>query len=374
MRKPIMIWGAPSSVPEKNDYETAFKQSGNNFGNILIGNGVRSVLEPYPIIERGEVNSPEEATERCSHVVIPAANWLWKEFDFGFMVNFLERTQLPITMIGVGAQTNDRSRTAEIHPNTLRLMRLVSDRSASIGVRGFYTAEVLAAHGIHNTEAITCPSLYTNRLPEITIDRTRLGSISRLAVNFSRRVVRHSFKPDVMRTLENTLLSYALGKEATFIAQDEIEELALSNTGAQLPKYVTDYFDVLPSESIANFFLNHTRWFSDVAAWSAFMKTNDLSIGTRFHGNLISLINGVPSVMIVHDSRTMEMATLLSVPSIHVSSDIEKKDSAAVLQGAIENSDFSGFEKTYAQLFKRYARFLVRNGLPSNLPAVGSVY
>ncbi|MBK8536751.1 MAG: polysaccharide pyruvyl transferase family protein, partial [Candidatus Competibacteraceae bacterium] len=105
----------------------------------------------------------EEANERCDHVVIPAANFLWKNFDFGYMADFLEKTNLPIIIIGVGAQTNDRTMASPIHPNTLRLMRLISDRSASIGVRGYYTAEVLAANGIHNVRVIGCPSIYTSR-------------------------------------------------------------------------------------------------------------------------------------------------------------------------------------------------------------------
>lgn len=367
MKLPIMIWGAPSELKSTDDVEAAFKESGNNFGNILIGHGVRSVLEPYPLVERSELASPEEANERCSHVVIPAANFLWKDFDFGFMASFLEKTRLPVTMIGVGAQTNDRTQTSEIHPNTLRLMKLVSERSSRIGVRGFYTAEVLAANGIHNVEVIGCPSLYSTRLPSLSIDAGRLKDVRRLSINLSRRVLRHSFAPERMREIENVVLQLGIQNGAGFVAQDEMDELSLACKGVPLPPQVPQYFSSIPAGEVEAYFRDHTRWFADVGSWSAYVRDLDLSIGTRFHGNLISLINGVPALMVVHDSRTMEMCTLMNIPSLHVSTARSQALDVEGLQTLLANLSFSAFEQSYRVLYRRYAGFLRSNGLPSNL-------
>jgi len=367
MNRPILIWGAPSGLRTTDDVEAAFKQSGNNFGNVLIGHGVRAVLEPYPLLERTEVATPEEANERCSQVVIPAANFLWKDFDFGFMADFLEKTRLPVAMIGVGAQTNDRTQTSNIHPNTLRLMKLVSERSSRIGVRGFYTAEVLAAHGIHNVEVIGCPSLYSTRLPSLSIDTGGLKELKRLSINLSRRVVRHSFAPERMREIENVVLQLGIQKGASFVAQDELDELLLASKGTALPPQVAQYFSSVPADDMVAFFRERTRWFPSVDTWSAHVREQDATIGTRFHGNLISLLNGVPALMIVHDSRTMEMCTLMNIPSVHVSAVEPGGLTAQALQERLHTLSFAEFESSYRSLYRRYVALLAANGLPHNL-------
>jgi hypothetical protein len=370
MTKAILVWGAPYRVTNPDDYRAAFAESGQNYGNLLIGHGVRSILEPAPLLDREELSTPEEADERCRQVVIPAANFLWKDFDFAYMVNFLEKTHLPVTMIGVGAQTNDRTTSSPIHPNTLRLMKLVAERSAQIGVRGYYTAEVLAANGIHNVTVIGCPSLYSKRTPTIRIERERLDHIERLAVNLSRRVNRHSFHPDRMKSLENKVLALALTKDSTFIAQDELDELEAAANGSACPPQVAAYFDEQAPEAVSDYFRTKTRYFADIDAWSTFIRTQDASIGTRFHGNLMALINGVPALMIIHDSRTMEMCTLMGIPSIHVSEVGTEPMSLESLSERLVGASFERFEGAFVSLYRRYVGFLEANGLPHNLMKV----
>ncbi|MFZ2266509.1 MAG: polysaccharide pyruvyl transferase family protein [Azonexus sp.] len=367
MSKRVMIWGAPSECDKLSPFEKSLEESGKNYGNILIGESVRGYLSCNDIISRNAVTSPAEANEKCDQVVIPAANFLWKNFDFGYMADFLEKTKLPVTMIGVGAQTNDRSITSQIHPNTLRLMRLVSERSNSIGVRGFYTAEVLAAHGIHNIAVIGCPSIYLGGLPRVSVDTTKLERFEKISVNFSRRVYKHSFLPETMRSIEKLVLEIFIDRDTTFVAQDEVEELGMSSGNSLNYGYVTSYFDNISSEKCVSFFEKRTRFFCNVPDWAEYMKIQDVSIGSRFHGNLIALVNGTPAVLVVHDSRTQEMAALLGIPHIHVSEykDVEfGKDD--ILQ-KIMDSNFNKFEQSYRELYARFVKFLCLNGLDNNL-------
>jgi len=369
MSKAILVWGAPSRVAKSESFNEAFIQSGRNFGNILIGHGVRTLLDGNELVTREDVPTPAHADERCSQVVIPAANFLWKDFDFGYMFDYLEKTHLPVTIIGVGAQTNDRTVSSAIHPNTLKLMKLIAERSASLGVRGFYTAEVLAANGIHNVQVIGCPSLYTNRMPAVHVDRERLKALDSVSVNFSRRVNGHAFHPDRMKQVENVILAFALKNESTFVAQDEIEELAAMELDQPCAEPVLKYFDKVAPESVDMFFRKNTRYFCDVENWAAYIRTQNLSIGSRFHGNLIALINGTPALMVVHDSRTMEMCTLLGIPHIHISRLAAENYSVDWIVEQVQGLTFDGFEKAYAALYKRFAKFLDANGLKHNLIA-----
>jgi Polysaccharide pyruvyl transferase len=373
MPKRILVWGAPATVNPKEPVLTSFERSGKNFGNLLIGNAVQSFLTENTIISRTELRSPEEANERCDHVVIPAANFLWKDFDFGYMADFLEKTILPITIIGVGAQTNDRSITSLIHPNTLRLMHLISERSASLGVRGYYTAEVLAANGIHNVKVVGCPSLYTTRCPTVKVDATRLSTLDNLSVNFSRRVYTHSFNPDRMRAIENILLKIALTRNGTFVAQDELEELSLSSGNDINTAPITDYFHDVDKNQVTRFFREQTHFFCDVGSWSSYIRAQSASVGSRFHGNLIALINGIPALTIVHDSRTMEMCALIGNPVVHVNQVDDKRLTEASLMESLLSCSFERFEQSYRVLYKRFVGFLNENGLRHNLPAAGDV-
>jgi hypothetical protein len=367
MSKAILFWADRITVGA--DYRTAFEESGFNFGNILIVNAVRSFLSKYEILKPRDLGSPAEANERCSQVVIPAANWLWKNFDFGDIADFLEGTQLPVTIVGLGAQTNDRATISAIHPNTLRLVRLIAERSASVGVRGFYTAEVLAANGIHNAEIVGCPSMFANRCPTVKIDTRRLADPPSVSVNFSRQVIEHSFHPARMQSIENAVLRYALKRDSLFVAQDEISEIGLSAGEAVDPKAVTEYFLESDPSAVVEFFKSRTRYFVDTDNWAAFIRTRALSIGTRFHGNLIALINGVPALMIVHDSRTMELCSILGVPHLHLKEGPDTANDESILADRIRSMSFGQFEQSYAVLYRRFVEFLLRNGLDHNLPS-----
>jgi hypothetical protein len=366
--KAILLWWETERIDAGLDYRAALKKGGFNFGNILIGNAVRTFLGKYDILTPPEVGSPAEANERCSQIVIPAANWLWKNFDFGDIADFVERTQLPVTIIGLGAQTNDRSMISTIHPNTLRLVQLIADRSASLGVRGFYTAEVLAANGIHNVEVIGCPSLFTNRCPTVKIDSSGLADPQSLSINFSRQVASHSFNAGVMQSVENMVLQYALKRDTLFVAQDEIIELGLSVGEDSDTRVLTCYFSESDPNAVVEFFKSRTRYFLEYDAWAAYMKTRALSIGTRFHGNVVALINGVPALTIIHDSRTMELCTVLGMPHFHINELPSGMKDKTILVDKIRSMSFGLFESSYAALYGRFVAFLSRNGLNHNLP------
>lgn len=364
----ILLWGALPSIPKDEEISLSLKRSGGNFGNMLIGNGIVSVLTGYDFMTRSQFNSPEEVNEKCCHIVIPAANFLWKDFDFGFMADFIEKTSIPITIVGLGAQTKDRAMVSKIHPNTLRLVKIISERTKSIGVRGHYTAEVLAANGILNVSVLGCPSLFTKGMQEINIKKTDPDTGLNLAVNFSRRVCGHSFNSDSLKNIENKLLKLAIKTGATFIAQDEVEELSLCiNNDDAGADQITKYFNQTTSPDVLSFFMNNTKYFCNVNEWSDCISNCWGSIGSRLHGNIIALINGIPALSIVHDSRTLEVCALFGIPYLHVGDEGCSTLTENDLLDRLISSDFDLFKKNYRQIFKRYKTFLSEQGLSHSL-------
>lgn len=363
----VLLWGALPVLPSGESFEISYKRSGNNLGNTLIGNGVASMLQGYDYIFRSQLQSPAHAQEVCSRIVIPAANFLWKSFDFGYMAEFIESTDLPVTMLGLGAQTHDRSEISEIHPNTLRLVKVVAERSPSIGVRGFYTAEVLAAHGVTNVEVLGCPSLYTLGRPPSVIMPCNSGADKRISVNFSRRVSSHSFSQSSLRKIENQVLRIAIDCESQFIIQDEIEEACISagNASVDQVKAVTDYFSDVDSADVVSYFHRHSKYFSSYADWSESISRCGLSIGSRLHGNLVALLNGVPALTIVHDSRTLEMCALAGIPFLNI---LEYADlSADDILSMTSELTYVNFESNMRYLYGKMIDFLSIHGLNHRL-------
>lgn len=363
----VLLWGALPSLPQNEPFEISYKRSGNNLGNTLIGNGVVSILGDYEYVFRSQLESPAHAQEVCSRIIIPAANFLWKSFDFGYMADFIEKTSLPVTMLGLGAQTHNRSEVSKIHPNTLRLVEIIAERSPSIGVRGYYTAEVLSAHGIANVEVLGCPSLYTRRLPPSAIETSSLAPDNLISVNFSRRVSSHAFSQASLCNVENEIFRIALEHKSQFIIQDEIEEanVYLGHATAAQKKSVTDYFNKFEPVSVITYFSNNSKYFTSFDEWSESLSKCRLSLGSRLHGNLVALLNGIPALTVVHDSRTLEMCALTGVPFINIS-EHDKLSSQDILRIASE-MDFSIYIKNMQHLYSKMIGFLVDHGLSHRL-------
>lgn len=362
MKKNLLIIGAAKSVQHVPDLNSAYEASGNNFGNLLIGEGARSVLSCNNIVNYSEGGSAEKMNESCDHVVIAASNFLWQGFDMSYLADMIEPLQLPVTIMGLGAQTSGMAEDKSIHPGTMRLISIVAERSKTIGVRGAYTADVLAHNGIHNVEIVGCPSLFSNRAPSISIDRAKLESLEGLVVNFSRRVVSHSFDKALMQKLENQLLKFALLHKSTFIAQDELAELLAGAGNAPITKEIRNYFSDLPTADVSDFFINNTRHFNDPSDWKAFVATRPACIGTRLHGAIAALVSGTPSMLIAHDSRTLEMAEAFQMP--HLSLKNLSSGDDVNFPMLLEEADYSAFEARYREMYIRFAAFLDTNQLP----------
>ena len=102
--------------------------------------------------------------------------------------------------------------------------------------------------------------------------------------------------------------------------------------------------------------------FTDPHEWLLAVQASDFVVGTRFHGCLIGLLAGVPSVMFVHDTRTREMCELLKVPHFDVR-DIDRLD----VRSLYESVDVDALEAAYPPLYRNYIEFLDENRLGHRL-------
>lgn len=347
------------------------KKTGGNTGNQIIAYGLLKGIE-YTAVGWNHAIGPTRVNAEYDMIVIAAANFLHSGFDFTGMADFLEKTTLPVVMIGVGAQASAYSQEIVLRPGTERLMRIVAERSKLVGVRGKFTAEVLHNLNIENVQIVGCPSYYMNGRAGVRISReSQLDVSARIAINGSRDVVRHSFDKGRMESLLRELFSEGIRRGGDFIAQTETPEIDLADERefmARAELYeanrvrLEQFAGLADDDEIKNWFLNHMRVFWDVPSWARNMARYDFVVGTRFHGNLLGLQSGTAAFTICHDTRTTEMCEFLGMPHAGIL-EINNID----LDAMYAQIDPEALAARYAQLYPEYLSFLSLNGLKPRL-------
>ncbi|ESY71591.1 hypothetical protein X743_20815 [Mesorhizobium sp. LNHC252B00] len=367
----VLFLGAPIAphLDPQIAFEKKFEVIGYNTGNLLIGQSLFEELR-FEEFGQGLGYSPQEANERFDIIAISAANFIYKDFDLSYLADFIEPTKLPCVVAGLGAQASSiGKKVTDIPDGSKRFLRIVSERSKTVGVRGHFTAEVMNDFGIKNVTEVGCPSLFRKLRRSLKIKRPRRGARLRVAVNGSRNVFLHSADPEPARRVEADLLKLSVQKQYPYVLQNEEPEMKmlLSRDGRENDLEVAQAvlgqmgMDMDPSIYVKHI-IENAKMFFDLAEWDAFISKFDYSVGTRFHGNLIALTNGVPATIISHDSRTTEMAELMSIPHVPVGK-VGQLDVEDLLHGG----DYDAFQRMYTVLYDRFAQFLSENGISHRL-------
>jgi len=69
-------------------------------------------------------------------IVIAAANFLFRSFDFGGMADYIVKADLPIAIVGLGAQSNTYDPDIQLLPGTERFVKVIARARHQDRVRG----------------------------------------------------------------------------------------------------------------------------------------------------------------------------------------------------------------------------------------------
>lgn len=345
---------------------------GLNTGNMMFASALQKVLGPAEGCEwvaRVKDFDPGKVAADHDCIVVAAANWLQPRSDFGDLAEKLEQTGLPCFVIGLGAQAGSFRATPELTEGTRRFLSLVSHRSTKIAVRGPFTAEVLKAAGIDNIEITGCPSLLV--APHAEIEKPAI-SPRRIAIAGSRGLPsdRLLTTDRLTHTLSRRLSQQLLQQDVEFIAQAEMPEIDILLSGGNYGHIQPDWIDFLekyykaPISEIAANVAAKMKVFFDIPEWLAHLRGLDFVAGTRLHGTIAALIAGTPTLLIVHDSRTAEMAEIMGLPSVAMTEiDPDRLDFDALY----DLVDMRKFTRGLPEYRRRYIRFFEENGLRHSL-------
>jgi len=368
----VFYLGAPYRVdlPKDAPVDKLREATGGNTGNLLIGDAIRRHLklgEMYCGDLAGQ--DPRFIEDNFDCIVIGAANFLYERFDLGAYVSFLERVRLPAVIIGLGAQAPCYESRVNVPEATKRMMKIISERSTTLGVRGWFTASVLNDMGIQNIRVIGCPSIYWTCSPQIQI--LRAPECRAIAVNGSaNQVGAHSADPLATMRVEASLAGLAYRNNYPYILQNEWQLIALA-TGSKLEldlalvRSLMDQYGLstIREAEFIRFVKECGRVFFSVDEWMDYIKMFDFVIGTRLHGCLIALLAGRPAYVFVRDTRTQEMCELLKIPHCDMRN-VGSIDPECLYRAM----DLNATTTAYASLYMNYVEFLEENGLKHSLP------
>ncbi|MBA0049504.1 polysaccharide pyruvyl transferase family protein [Streptomyces sp. AJS327] len=337
---------------------------GTNSGNLLFSDAAHKLL----LTKNTEVSSngirtnssaarAAEINEQYDVFVIPLANAFRPSFRDALdrLTKLIEQLTIPVVVLGVGAQAGtdfDTEAISSLRPSVKRFARAVLDRSPSIGVRGEMTAEYLRDLGFRDVDVIGCPSmfLYGDTFPALDT-RKKLTTDSRLAINISRGANRVGEIAAIARN------AYRRYPNITYYAQNLVDAELLfwgdTSAAAGLRK-------VMPT-AVSHELLRdgRTRVPMDSAPWLAELRDHEFSFGTRIHGNIAALLAGTPSVVLCHDSRTLELCRYFEIPYQMLAELPPDVDPAELY----EKADFSGLAAGHQERFERLVTFLDKHGL-----------
>lgn len=347
---PILAAGKnlDSSMKEKVKY------TGNNTGNILFAESMKEQLNF--IREVWVMPSGLKGLDCNVSMVMPSSNFIIHGGDdfINLCIGFLEKTTFPFTMAGLGAQSTKELDTPKklvdkLSPNKKKFFKMASERAVSLGIRGEFTAHCLEEMGIHNYRIIGCPSFYKyldGKFPKLNDPTTQKVLMSITTGS----------------KMETKLLELGMSANAKWIMQmmNELPEMAFEGKLEEDAVIQKKFPGIhLTPEELQSYMRDHTAMFFRIADWDTFIRQEEFTFafGSRFHGNMCALRNGVPALWIVHDSRTQELVNTLNLPHI----DFAQLEKIEHIEDLLEFCDYGHFYQNYTSLCIKYIKFLQEN-------------
>lgn len=412
-RRHTLLDGHPlayASAPGAHMGHQHFGKAPFNIGDIFVTEAVGRLLDFDEILVfdyRADEAVFEEINQTCKAVIFIGQNALKTGFfETSLSPSLLARITIPVVLLSLGVQAPS-DQDPELTEDDITSLRLLHERCASSQLRGERAARLLARHGIHNTEVLGCPSLFWSNKRNLEI--RPLQQLSRVGWTITHnpgeiysgegRGNNHQNRwLSVLAEKTERLIPIAQGGEFVLqkhiLARDEVSrfdrtdhELIVENGGALTESPFTTYseFDKSPSAVISRFeridptaTANSVKWVYRTASEKAqaalvndsffsnrlcdFMhnaRSLDLMLGTRLHGNIMALAQGIPTAFHAHDARLQEMVSVIGAPAF----DFWAEPSA---EGLLD-LDWSAFKVRYTELYDGFRQFLERNGIPHRM-------
>ncbi|MGI4954841.1 MAG: polysaccharide pyruvyl transferase family protein [Janthinobacterium lividum] len=340
----------------------------HNIGDAFVFDSSLKLLN-YARLDPLKIRTPTDAdieryNSEYDYAFLRGSNYLHSGMDWENAPSVLSRLRIPVIAFGIGAQAPSKGPLV-LSEATRRVLAMIAERSVSLGVRGAYTADVLWSLGIRNARIVGCPTVFRNNDPELRIDLPPLESVRNVAYTL-RREVDVTYAKNLAQYLDlqrETILALSRRFELDVLAQGEVEEKNIlwgnaAQRAAGLATLRHEGWLKGEGDPLEALYADKLFYADSVAEFEAKLRSKDLVLGYRLHGNLLGLANRVPSVYFTYDSRTAEFAETLQIPSFDVFS-----GKAFRLEDFWDQALFERFNRAYRLRYREMRLFLDENGV-----------
>lgn len=343
--------------------------TGGNTGNVAFVFGLKQLIG-NPTVRIEWHWKPESVRQHVDQIIVCCANQIGAHVDLGGWADRLATFDLPVTLVGLGAQADNFDEQPDIPIGTRRFLSVVNALRArpereNVSVRGDFTKNTLARL---ETEAVAtgCPSLLISSNP--SLGRDLLARQSALSV---QRVAVAAGNPwhGPSAFLERELVRIVDQFRGAYILQhpEIMLQLALGERDALTEQAVHRFLEIYPDhptlDTLLSWYRHHAHTFIDAPNWMHFLKHFDLVVGPRYHGVALGLQAGVPGCVYTIDSRTQELCDGTGIKSISVQSLRGMSPKEMVTASHWTEEDAMIFDKTRIKNANNFKCFLDGNNI-----------
>ncbi|MDD6001254.1 MAG: polysaccharide pyruvyl transferase family protein [Bacteroidales bacterium] len=269
--------------------------------------------------------------------------------------NGIKQFKIPVFVLGVGIQMDSIS---ELHTLINSIKREAVDfiesvlvTGGNISLRGYQTKMFFDALGFPNTVVTGCPSMFQKgRNIHITTQKIK-------ETEFKPVINGHLglfYKP----SFANIFSHY---KNAVYLDQDQTSSVLYNPEFFEQIKHDKDIFSKIPYKALKLIAEKRLFLFYDIQAIFNYLTQNriNFSYGSRIHGNIMALLNGIPSFVYVIDSRTEELADYFNIPH-------SRKIHSSNIYEEYLKCDYEKFNSVFPKLFDKFEKYLMENHIIEN--------
>ena len=345
----------------------------SNIGDHMVYDSTLKLLDFETVDIANIINFTDKDVDRYNQeydfAFLRGSNFIHEHMQWERAGELIERLRIPFYAIGVGAQAETK-RVITLPPEARGVWSAIADHAGSIGVRGSYTAEVLASNGVGNVDIVGCPSIFRHRKRDLSLDLKPVYDVRDVAFslrretsgNYARDITSYiSVQKEFMLRLDSesnmTVTLHGEPEEKAFYFRDN-ERIA----NAEEKFRQSGWFDPENEEVLQKIYRNKLFFNTSVQKYDEFVRNQDLAIGYRVHGILPALANGVPGILVNYDERSAELAETLDVPLVS-----EEQLKGASWRDIYRPELFEVFQQNFSKHYDTMKDFLDRNGVPHRL-------
>jgi hypothetical protein len=344
----------PEPVTTADEYLSQFRMAANT-GNYLITEGAYRAFAgdeityvPFWYLQSrvGDPDCIAQIREEYHVCLFATANILNADFDLTREVEVLEALDLPTVFMSIGVQRRS-DLTKELHPSVSRFLDFLTRPSTHCFTRGRYAAEFLRSRGAANVFDACCPSAFHR--PDSIIDGVR--QLATLSIRDLGEIWVNGYLGNHARAADDLVQLGARTRRLAYVFQDEPLLFGATRDVAghdALYDEATGALTRSPACHVADCEgkLSYLAFFSP-EQWRARAAVVDLSVGRRFHGNLVVLQAGRPAIFVAHDDRVSEMLQSVGLPFIAPRDWDAAADKVALAEDFAHGVDVAAFEARY---------------------------